>query len=423
MEPLIQYLLVVFIATGLLTSYPVNGLDQDSMTPEFSLVKDLMANYNPNVRPVKNASEPIVVAMNIALNQIMDVTWNDYFLRWDESKYGGVKTINLYSKDVWVQDITLYTDVKGEFYETDPFRVILTSDGTVQWNIPTRLVSTCKLDVQHFPYDFQTCKLKFGSWTFGSNEIDLQNRTASADLAIYESNGEWDLVSVDAERHSILYNCCPEPYIDVTYYIKIKRKPLYYTFNVILPCIFIVIISPFSFLVSPGSGERIQLGITLLLSLTVYLLLVAEQLPVQSEGVPLISQYFMVTILTLVLANVASIISVHLYHRGSLTDTLPRRTKLVMRKVAQLVCKADGFDDAIDMRSSKVVSEDAEQENNVIKRLDSLRGYHVTSQRVEAIKMEWKMASLVLDRCLMFLSSVFITLCSLCFLLYKPNQD
>ena len=34
--------------------------------------------------------------------------WHDYNLGWNVTEYGGVKSINLPSKDVWTPDILMY---------------------------------------------------------------------------------------------------------------------------------------------------------------------------------------------------------------------------------------------------------------------------------------------------------------------------
>ena len=46
-----------------------------------------------------------------------------------------------------------------------PANAMITSEGNVFWPVPTKLQSTCKVDVTYFPFDEQTCRLKFGSWT------------------------------------------------------------------------------------------------------------------------------------------------------------------------------------------------------------------------------------------------------------------
>ena len=44
------------------------------------------------------------------------------------------------------------------------------------------------------------------------------------------------------------------------------------------------------FYLPPDSGEKVSLGVTVLLALTVFLLIVAETMPPQSENIPLIGE-------------------------------------------------------------------------------------------------------------------------------------
>jgi hypothetical protein len=34
----------------------------------------------------------------------------------------------------------------------------------------------CQIDVEWFPFDAQTCEMKFGSWTYGGLEVDLKHK-------------------------------------------------------------------------------------------------------------------------------------------------------------------------------------------------------------------------------------------------------
>jgi hypothetical protein len=38
---------------------------------------------------------------------------------------------------------------------------------------------------------------------------------------------------VPGERHEVYYDCCPEPYVDITFTIHIRRRTLYYFFNLV----------------------------------------------------------------------------------------------------------------------------------------------------------------------------------------------
>ena len=112
----------------------------------------------------------------------------------------------------------------------------------------------------------------------------------SGDLKFWISNGEWELLGMPVKRNVIFYTCCPTAYPDVTFWIIIRRKPLYYIFNLIIPCIFITATTVLVFYLPVESGEKVSLGVTVLLALTVFLLLVAETMPPQSITIPLIGE-------------------------------------------------------------------------------------------------------------------------------------
>jgi len=74
-------------------------------------------------------------------------------------------------------------------------------------------------------------------------QVDVVNRSAAVDLANYVLNGEWELLTVGVQRNEIIYACCVEPYPDVTFTIVIRRRTLYYLFNVIFPCLWLSVLS------------------------------------------------------------------------------------------------------------------------------------------------------------------------------------
>lgn len=67
-------------------------------------------------------------------------------------------------------------------------------------------------------------------------------------------------LDVPAERHEVYYECCPDPYLDITFFIKIRRRTLYYFFNLIVPCVLIASMAVLGFTLPPDSGEKLSLG-------------------------------------------------------------------------------------------------------------------------------------------------------------------
>ena len=82
------------------------------------------------------------------------------------------------------------------------------------------------------------------------------------------------------------------PFPRVRFSLLLKRKPMFYTINIITPCITMSLLALLVFYLPPDSGEKVSLGITVLLSFSVFLLLVAENVPKTSEFVPLLGRYW-----------------------------------------------------------------------------------------------------------------------------------
>ena len=70
----------------------------------------------------------------------------------------------------------------------------------------------------------------------------------------------FDSVGVPATHNEVIYDCCPEPYLDITFEIRIRRRTLYYFFNLIVPCLLIASMAVLGFTLPPDSGEKLSLG-------------------------------------------------------------------------------------------------------------------------------------------------------------------
>ncbi|NXA41008.1 ACHA7 protein, partial [Eudromia elegans] len=301
------------------------------------LYRDLLRNYNRLERPVVNDSQPLVVELQLSLLQIIDVDeknqvlitnawlqmyWVDVYLSWDQYEYPGVQNLRFPADQIWVPDILLYNSADERFDATFHTNVLVNYSGSCQYIPPGILKSTCYIDVRWFPFDVQKCDLKFGSWTHSGSLLDLQ--MLEADISNYISNGEWDLVAVPGKRNELYYECCKEPYPDVTYTVTMRRRTLYYGLNLLIPCVLISALALLVFLLPADSGEKISLGITVLLSLTVFMLLVAEIMPATSDSVPLIAQYFASIMVIVGLSVVVTVLVLQFHHHDPQAGKMPR---------------------------------------------------------------------------------------------------
>lgn len=243
---------------------------------EKQLLHQLLDSYNTLERPVANESDPLQLSFGLTLMQIIDVDeknqllvtniwlkleWTDVNLRWNASEYGKVKDLRIPPHRIWKPDVLMYNSADEGFDGTYPTNVVVKNNGSCLYVPPGIFKSTCKIDITWFPFDDQHCTMKFGSWTYDGSQLDLQLQDESGgDLSSYITNGEWDLLSVPGKRNVIFYNCCPEPYVDITYVINIRRRTLYYFFNLIVPCVLIASMAVLGFTLPPDSGEKLSLG-------------------------------------------------------------------------------------------------------------------------------------------------------------------
>ncbi|KAH7696911.1 Protein ACR-19 a, partial [Aphelenchoides avenae] len=291
----------------------------------------LLHGYNVLARPVKNESESVVVYLGMDLQQIIDIdekaqvltaniwirmSWSDVYLTWDPSEYGGIKEVRLPINSIWKPDVLLYNSVDQRFDTMWPVNVVVTFDGNVSWIPPAIIRSTCRIDVTSFPFDDQTCSFKFGSWTYSGFFTDLRNQSVSLDP--YTANGEWHLLSVTSHRNHIYYECCPgEPYVDVTFKISVRRRTLYYGINLVIPSILISSLALLGFTLPPDSGEKLNLCVTIFMSLCVFMLMVAETMPQTSDTLPLIEVYFTCVMFEVGASVICTVVVLNFHHRNA----------------------------------------------------------------------------------------------------------
>ena len=76
----------------------------------------------------------------------------------------------------------------------------------------------------------------------------------------------------------------------MTFFLHLRRKVLFYVMNLILPSSMLSLLVALVFLLPSECGEKISMGVTLLLSFSVFILMITESVPNTSTSVPLIGE-------------------------------------------------------------------------------------------------------------------------------------
>ncbi|XP_021514379.1 neuronal acetylcholine receptor subunit beta-2 isoform X1 [Meriones unguiculatus] len=310
---------------------------------EERLVEHLLdpSRYNKLIRPATNGSELVTVQLMVSLAQLISVhereqimttnvwltqEWEDYRLTWKPEDFDNMKKVRLPSKHIWLPDVVLYNNADGMYEVSFYSNAVVSYDGSIFWLPPAIYKSACKIEVKHFPFDQQNCTMKFRSWTYDRTEIDLVLKSDVASLDDFTPSGEWDIIALPGRRNE---NPDDSTYVDITYDFIIRRKPLFYTINLIIPCVLITSLAILVFYLPSDCGEKMTLCISVLLALTVFLLLISKIVPPTSLDVPLVGKYLMFTMVLVTFSIVTSVCVLNVHHRSPTTHTMAPWVKVV----------------------------------------------------------------------------------------------
>ncbi|XP_072013594.1 neuronal acetylcholine receptor subunit alpha-10-like [Amphiura filiformis] len=299
----------------------------------------LLDNYGDRaVRPVNDTSDTINVQARLLISQIilfdeplqqlifhgwLKLVWNDVYLQWEPNQWGNITNVSVFTKDIWKPDITFYENVDEKWESIKDIEASVTSDGTVTWFTPTILQVFCKVKVRYFPFDYQRCNITMASWRYDKSRLDIVAfDDDDAKQNVYDDNGVWTLLDTNMSTTDKYYECCDHPYALLIVEITMKRNPGFYIYNIIAPCMLLSIMTVFVFRVPPESGEKISLGMTNVLALTLYQQLIAANMPPLGDEMPVIEVYFLSMIIMGCISVMTTVVILRVYHYPA-TQAIP----------------------------------------------------------------------------------------------------
>ncbi|MCP9260114.1 Acetylcholine receptor alpha subunit [Dirofilaria immitis] len=342
------------------------------------LYDDLMVNYNKHRRPAPEPNKPITIKLKLRLSQIIDVheidqvmtcsvwlkqVWIDKKLSWNPQIYGGVNVLYVPYEMIWVPDIVLYNNADSYYNITISTKATLRYDGQVTWEPPAILKHYVKLT-------FDDGEARYELEMNENGELDnITIVEDGIDLSDYYPSVEWDIMSRVAKRHTKSYpTCCSHgAYIDIMFYLELRRKPLFYTVNLVFPCVGISFLTIVAFYLPSRSGEKITLCILTLVALTVFYLLLKDIIPATSIALPLIGKYLLFTMIMVSLSVFVTVISLNLHFRRPSTHQMPIWIKwLFLRILPKILFMRRPMLIEIDEAFRKAGNRRGELRNNII---------------------------------------------------------
>ncbi|XP_069594762.1 5-hydroxytryptamine receptor 3A-like [Ranitomeya imitator] len=405
-----------------------------------------------SVRPVKNWKTPTTVYIDLSLYTVisMDTSlqslttyiwfimeWKNEFMNWTPEEFCGIEKIVSPGQNLWLPDLYIYEMTEGDDNSPVIPYFLIYNDGLIIDSKPMRIVSTCNLDIFKFPFDTQVCYLTFGPYIHSVKDIIMLPKYNSSlvnmnSQGIFVSKGDWTLLDVGVSNATIWSDGVE--YSQVIFQITIKRAPVVYIINLIIPSCFLVILDIVSMFIQMGTGERLGFKITLVLGFSVLLLILNDMLP-SSIHTPVLGIFCCVCLAVMVFSTIGSIATSYMLMLSESQPSVPAWIKIwIMRHLARVLrfkvkphkkdevpIAGEGNDGAYNGKKCEKIAELQEkkdlqkgkvsQEVKLLKRLlAEILHIHqelTLSKEKEDAKSDWCTAALIVDR-LVFLLYLFI---------------
>ncbi|ELU00776.1 hypothetical protein CAPTEDRAFT_216351 [Capitella teleta] len=281
--------------------------------------------------------------------------------------------------------------------------------------------TTCELGITEFPFDKQSCEIVLENTVYSAAEVDIiPLDDTPLKLLSRDINGLWKITGTNVTKEFFGDDGYVWPRL--VFAISLKRLPLYYLLNVLLPCVLLAILTLAMYWLPLESGERISLGITVMLSYSVTLLVLEGYLPVSSIDQAMFGILVNTMMALATFAVTTSIILSYVLNNYS-GRLSPSSRAFFFGFLARVVCMRhcvpkteelkyndrdhDVADVTREIRTQKSHSDIEEIRNH----LRTIIQRYEDSDSEKAIAEEWKAATRILD-CLFFWVNLLIILVS-----------
>ncbi|XP_048037799.1 neuronal acetylcholine receptor subunit alpha-5-like isoform X1 [Megalobrama amblycephala] len=226
----------------------------------------------------------------------VNMMWTDLELQWNETN---VKAVMLPVDKIWTPVIVLDNaiDVNIKPYTND---VLVLKNGTVDYAIILFIAVSCD-DINLFSYPFvnDNCRVAINGWNKRGCGLSFSQTTNIS--VVKSTQGEWKTMDVTITQDETSQN---RSYLSVS----LSVSPFSAVVTLILPSVLIMLADLVTFALPVQGGERNNLKVTLVLSFTMFLLILNDHLASGGQCSPILHYHFCFCLVNLVLSMVMSIL-------------------------------------------------------------------------------------------------------------------
>ena len=205
-------------------------------------------------------------------------------------------------------------------------------NGTVTWKPYQVFESTCDVDVLYFPFDKTICSMQFVIWSNSIDLVKISIGSVGLSMDYYQESSQWYIMSTSAANYETSTTS------GVTFSLHMKRKPLFYLLNILIPVVMLALLNIFVFVLPASSGEKSVFSVTAFLAFVVFLTIISSELPQNSKRLSLFDGYLFLMTLLSTLIVVVTMIQLRLFNRDA-NQSIPNALHSLVGCVRKIQCK------------------------------------------------------------------------------------
>lgn len=264
-----QYLIIVLVSTVCISAISATHLEQQKILDSLLLRGNNNSNYDSRIRPpgLLAFENPVLVRVHLfvrMLSNIDDVNmeystqltirqeWNDPRLRYD-NRNGTVRFVALRDAEmIWKPDLFFSNEIECHVHDKMVPNVLIRifPNGDVIYSSRMTLKSFCHMDLQYYPFDWQTCTIKMSTYGYTTSDVILlwrEGESIQITKKIYPSTLVLKAFTTDyctSKTTAGTYSCINVDFI-------LKRDIIPFVTTVFLPSLVCVLLSWIPFWLEP----------------------------------------------------------------------------------------------------------------------------------------------------------------------------
>ncbi|KAL9959479.1 hypothetical protein ACROYT_G032805 [Oculina patagonica] len=248
---------------------------------ENDVITKFFAGYDRVVRPDFDEGKATAIMADIYVESFGNIeeanmeyrVYTYFYQKWRDSRLAGKlnRTLVL-NKDVieniWVPDPYCYNARESNMMMPDEevhSSVSIKPSGDILYSKGVTLLASCNMDLHSFPHDSQACYLKFGSYSYSTEDIVFKWNATDVKVGTKQMS-QFEYKGSELSSHTDVFPTGNYSIVTVTFFFQ--RRVGYYLIQVYLPDIFVVALSWIVFWMDKEDmGNRMALGITTILTI------------------------------------------------------------------------------------------------------------------------------------------------------------